>query len=134
MSKWCKIVFTNGCFDIVHRGHIALLEYCSSIGEVVVVGLNSDESIRRNKGPSRPINNHDDRKYLLESIKYVDEVVIFEEDTPLSLIKLIKPDILVKGGDWKKEDIIGGDLCEVRIFNYVDGYSTTQIIKNINNR
>ena len=129
-----KVVFTNGCFDILHRGHIELFKYCKSLGDKVVVGLNSDKSVKRLKGESRPINCSEDRKMLLESIKYVDEVIIFEENTPYELIKKKMPDIIVKGGDYNKEDVVGNDLCEVRIFKYVSGYSTTGTIQNIANR
>jgi D-beta-D-heptose 7-phosphate kinase/D-beta-D-heptose 1-phosphate adenosyltransferase len=125
-----KSVFTNGCFDILHRGHIELLKYCETLGDVIV-GLNSDESTRRLKGDHRPVNSQDDRKALLQAIKYVDRVIIFEEDTPYNLIKKTTPDIIVKGGDYKKEEVIGSDLCEVIIFNYLDGYSTTKTIEGI---
>ena len=128
-----KTVFTNGCFDVLHRGHIELLRHCKSLG-YVVVGLNSDSSVRRLKGENRPFNNERDRKYLLESCIYVDEVVFFEEDTPLELIKQIKPDVLIKGGDYKLEDIIGRELVkEVKIIPFVEGYSSTNIINIINN-
>ena len=129
-----KVIFTNGCFDIVHRGHIELLEYCKSIGGRVVVGLNSDESVKRLKGEKRPINCEKDRKYLLESLRFVDEVIIFDENTPLKLIKRLNPDIIVKGGDYTVESVVGNNICEVRIFKYVKGYSTTSAIRNINNR
>ena len=122
------LVFTNGCFDILHRGHIELLRFCASQGEVIV-GLNSDSSIRRLKGDSRPINNAEDRKFLLESIKYVKEVHIFEEDTPLVLIQKIRPDLIVKGGDYKAESVIGAEICEVLIFPTVTGYSTSLSLK-----
>tara|TARA_R100000700_G_C3039778_1_gene64370 strand:- start:13 stop:414 length:402 start_codon:yes stop_codon:yes gene_type:complete len=129
-----KTIFTNGCFDVIHRGHIELLKFCKGFGKVVV-GLNSDESIRRIKGPRRPVFKCADRKFMLESCKYVDRVVVFEEDTPIELIKKIKPDIIVKGGDYKKEDVVGNDICEqIIIFNYLDGYSTTQILEDLNNR
>jgi D-beta-D-heptose 7-phosphate kinase/D-beta-D-heptose 1-phosphate adenosyltransferase len=134
-------VFTNGCFDILHRGHLELLEYCSKLacptGNCVVppcwvvVGLNSDDSIRRLKGKGRPINNQDDRKFFLESLSFVDEVKLFDEDTPYELIKSILPDIIVKGGDYKPDEVIGNYLCEVKIFDFVDGYSTTKIIQNL---
>jgi len=129
-------VFTNGCFDILHRGHLELLEYCSKIacpamGGWVIVGLNSDDSVKRLKGSGRPINNEKDRKYMLEALKYVDEVRVFNESTPLELIKKIKPNIIVKGGDYKKEEVVGADLCDVRIFNFVEDHSTTNIIKKI---
>jgi len=104
------------------------------LGEVVV-GLNSDESVRRIKGESRPINNQEDREFLLRSLKFVDNVIIFDEDTPYGLIKRIKPDIIVKGGDYKPEEVVGSDLCKVLIFNnYDDRYSTTQAIERISNR
>ena len=129
-----SIVFTNGCFDIIHRGHMELLKYCASIGDRVIVGLNSDQSVRKLKGFCRPINSEKDRKFVLESCRYVDDVYIFSEETPYQLIKKIKPDIVVKGGDYSKEEVVGADLCEVKIFGYKDGYSTTKTIKNIINR
>lgn len=129
-----KVVFTNGCFDILHVGHMQLLKYCKSIGHLVVVGLNSDNSISRLKGPHRPINNQEDRKVMLESIKYVDKVFIFDELTPLNLIKQIKPNVIVKGGDYTEDEVVGNKLAEVRIFNYVEGYSTTKAIQDITNR
>ena len=104
-----KTVFTNGCFDVLHKGHIELLRHCKTLG-YVVVGLNSDSSVRRLKGENRPFNNQQDRKFLLESCRYVDEVIFFEEDKPLELIKQIKPDILVKGGDYNKESVVGHDI------------------------
>ena len=129
------VVFTNGCFDVLHRGHIELLRYCDDlilgsdgIGDVIV-GVNSDSSVKRLKGDDRPINNQKDRKYLLDSIKFVDEVIIFSEDTPYKLIKKVKPDIIVKGGDYKEEDVVGNDLAEVVVFNYIDGYSTSNTIR-----
>lgn len=127
-------VFTNGCFDVLHRGHLELLKYCDSIacpamGGHLVVGLNSDESVRRLKGKGRPVNNQEDRKFFLESLTFVFEVVIFDEDTPKRLIEEIKPNVIVKGGDYKPEEVVGGDVCQVRIFDYVDGYSTTSILK-----
>ena len=129
-----KTVFTNGCFDILHRGHIELFKYCKTLGDKVVVGLNSDESVKRLKGESRPINSQEDRKVLLEAVRFIDEVIIFDEDTPYNLIKKLSPNIIVKGGDYNKKDVVGIDLCEVRIFKYVPGYSTTGTIKNITNR
>lgn len=129
-----KVVFTNGCFDILHVGHMQLLKYCKSIGHLVVVGLNSDNSISRLKGPNRPINSQEDRKVMLESIKYVDKVFIFDELTPLNLIKQIKPNVIVKGGDYTQDEVVGNKLAEVRIFNYVEGYSTTKTIQDIANR
>tara|TARA_R110002020_G_scaffold378887_2_gene589915 strand:+ start:211 stop:606 length:396 start_codon:yes stop_codon:yes gene_type:complete len=128
-----KNIFTNGCFDILHRGHLELLKYCKTLG-TVTVGLNSDDSVRRLKGQSRPINNESDRKFMLESCKYVDRVIIFEDETPYDLIKKIKPDIIVKGGDYKKSEVVGEDLAVIHIFEFINGYSTTKIIKNIINR
>lgn len=129
-----SLIFTNGCFDILHRGHIELLEFCKSLGDEVVVGLNSDSSVKKLKGNDRPIFNQEDRKKTLESIRFVDKVVIFEEDTPYSVIKSIKPDIIVKGGDYSKSEVVGADLCKVLIFEYIDGYSTTKAIKSLSNR
>lgn len=124
-----KTIFTNGCFDILHRGHVELFKYCKSLG-VVVVGVNSDESVKRLKGSERPFFSQEDRVFMLKSCKYVDEVVIFDKDTPYDLIKKINPDIIVKGGDYKVEDVVGNGLAEVRIFNYMKGYSTTNILEN----
>jgi len=122
-------VFTNGCFDILHRGHIELFKYCKSLGFMVIVGLNSDVSVKKLKGDTRPYFSENDRKFALESCRYVDHVIIFEEETPYNLIKKIKPDIIVKGGDYKKEEVVGNDLAEVKIFNFVEGYSTTKILE-----
>ena len=124
------IIFTNGCFDVLHRGHFELLRYCKSLGHVIV-GLNSDKSVTELKGPSRPYFNEEDRKFMLLSCKYVDEVRVFDEQTPYDLIKKIKPDIIVKGGDYIPDTVVGSDLCEVKIFNYIDGYSTTKILEKI---
>lgn len=129
-----SIVFTNGCFDIIHRGHIELLEFCSTLGDKVIVGLNSDKSVRLLKGQNRPINNQNDRKMLLEAIKYVDNVIVFEEETPYNLICKIKPDIIVKGGDYKAKDVVGANVAKVVIFDYVKGYSTTKSIQDITSR
>lgn len=128
-----KIIFTNGCFDIVHRGHLELLKFCKNLG-YVVVGLNSDKSIKKLKGEERPIFSQKDRKFLLESLKFVDEVFIFDEETPIEIIKKIKPDIIVKGSDYKKENVIGNELAEVVIFNLINEYSTTKTIQNIISR
>ena len=126
-------VFTNGCFDVLHRGHIELFKYCDKLaipamGGSVIVGINSDESVRRLKGDSRPFNNIEDRVEMLRSIKYIYQIIVFEEDTPHDLIKEIKPDVIVKGGDYKAEEVVGADICDVRIFDYVEGYSTTKVI------
>ncbi len=126
--------FTNGCFDVLHRGHIELLKFCKANSDYVIVGLNSDKSARRLKGHDRPINTEIDRKFLLESIKYVDTVIIFDEETPYQLISKLKPDIIVKGGDYKKDEVVGSDLAEVKIFETVNGYSTTKAVQRSSNR
>lgn len=126
-----KIVFTNGCFDVIHRGHVELLKYCKSLGNIVYVGLNSDQSVKRLKGPARPYNLQKDRQFILESIKFVDNVYIFDEDTPYELIKKLKPDIIVKGGDYDPKDVVGNDLCQVKIFNFIKGYSSTSTLDKI---
>ena len=105
-----KIVFTNGCFDILHYGHIKYLSSARSYGDILVIGLNSDASVRRLKGDKRPINTEKDRAEILAALENVDHVIIFNEDTPYKLIKSLKPDILVKGGDWRKEKIVGADI------------------------
>ena len=136
MVEQKKVVFTNGCFDIVHVGHLQMLAEAKKQGDYLVVGLNSDASVKRLKGESRPINNEFDRKFFLENIKSVDEVVIFEEDTPFELIKKLKPNVLVKGGDWPIEQIVGGSFVlenggEVKSLIFKDGYSTTNIIEKV---
>ena len=125
-----KRVFTNGCFDVLHRGHFELLKHCKSLGHVIV-GLNSDTSVRKLKGSSRPVFSQEDRMFMLLSCKYVDEVHIFNEDTPYNLIKKTKPDIIVKGGDYTASTVVGSDLCDVEIFNYIDGYSTTNTLSKL---
>ena len=131
-----KTVFTNGCFDILHAGRVQMLNEAKKQGSYLIVGLNSDTSVKRLKGESRPVNKENDRKFLLENLKAVDEVIIFEEDTPLNLIKKIKPDVLVKGGDWSLDQIVGGDFVidnggEVKSLIFKDGYSTTNIIQKV---
>lgn len=123
-------VFTNGCFDVLHLGHVELLHYCASFGDVIV-GLNSDASVKRLKGDSRPINSEQARMRILKSIKYVSEVFIFEEDTPYELIKSLKPDMIVKGGEYKAEEVVGNDISKVKIFKTIPGYSSTNIINKI---
>jgi D-beta-D-heptose 7-phosphate kinase/D-beta-D-heptose 1-phosphate adenosyltransferase len=127
------VVFTNGCFDILHRGHVELLRFCKKRGRVIV-GLNSDESVKKIKGDSRPVNTQDDRKFLLSSLVFVDDVIIFDDETPYDLIKQLKPDLIVKGGDYDIDNVSGNDLCEVLIFDYVKEYSTTKLLHDISNR
>ncbi|MDX1809437.1 MAG: D-glycero-beta-D-manno-heptose-7-phosphate kinase [Sulfurospirillaceae bacterium] len=125
-----KIVFTNGCFDILHVGHVKYLEIAKSFGDMLIVGLNSDASVKRLKGESRPINPHHDRAYVLSALESVSFVVEFEEDTPYELISAIRPDVLVKGGDYKGKEVVGSDIAkEVRLVDFVDGKSTTSIIE-----
>lgn len=131
-----KIVFTNGCFDIIHRGHAYYLAEAKKLGDILLIGLNSDDSVRRLKGESRPINSQDDRAYVLDSLKPTDIVVIFEDDTPYNLISAVRPDVLVKGGDYKPEEIVGADIVkslggEVVVIPLVEGKSTTKIIERI---
>lgn len=129
-----KIVFTNGCFDILHVGHVKYLEVAKSYGDVLILGLNADSSVRKLKGPTRPINTQDDRAYILASLESVDYVVIFEEETPYELIKLIKPNVLVKGGDYEGKEVVGQDIAdELKLVQFVDGKSTTNTIKRIQN-
>lgn len=132
-----KVVFTNGCFDVLHRGHIQYLRESRKLGDVLVIGLNSDCSVKRLKGDSRPINKEEDRAFLLEALDFVDYVVIFDDNTPLQLIDKLKPDYYTKSGDYSFENIIGsglgGDIVEqyggrVVIIEFVDGYSTSAII------
>ena len=130
-----KIVFTNGCFDIIHIGHIKYLEKAKKFGDILIVGLNSDSSVKRLKGKKRPVNNQLDRAQVLASMEVVDYVVIFKEDTPLKLIELIKPDTLVKGGDYKNKEVIGQSFAkELKIVNFIDGKSTSNIIDRIRNK
>ena len=131
-----KIVFTNGCFDIIHPGHIYLLKKSKDMGDVLIVGLNSDSSIKKIKSEDRPINKESDRVKILESIKHINYVTIFNEETPLKLIKLINPDILVKGGDYKINEIVGSDFViqnggEVKIIPFIGGHSTSKLIDRI---
>lgn len=130
------VVFTNGCFDLLHAGHIDLLKRAKKLGTRLVVGINSDASVRKIKGPDRPFTNQDERAELLSAISVVDEVVIFDEPTPERLIKDLKPDILVKGGDWKVNEIIGSDFVlasggQVMSLPFLDGYSSTKIVDKI---
>ena len=131
------VVFTNGCFDLIHIGHIKLLKYCRSLGNRLIVGLNSDDSIKKIKGLTRPINDQKTRKTILESFEFVDEVIIFNEDTPINLIKKIKPMFLIKGGDYDLKEIVGYEYVinsggQVKTFPLVEGYSSTATINKIN--
>lgn len=131
-----RIVFTNGVFDILHPGHLRYLQHARSLGDALIVGLNADASVRRNKGPERPINPQEERAEVLEALECVDAVVLFEEDTPDRIIAAIQPDILVKGADWGEYAIVGRDTVEARGGKVVrvpieQGYSTTEIIRKI---
>ena len=128
-----KIVFTNGCFDILHRGHIEYLSQARDKGEILVIGLNSDASVKRIKGEGRPVQDETSRALVLASLRIVDAVVLFDEDTPYELIKIVKPDVLVKGGDYTDETIVGADIVranggEVVVIPIVEGYSTSKIL------
>lgn len=129
-----KIVFTNGCFDLLHVGHVRYLQQARSLGDILVVGINTDASVKKLKGPSRPIQNEADRAEILSALSCVDYVAHFSEDTPLELIKKVLPDILVKGGDWKPENIVGSDVVlarggKVQSLQFIDGRSTTSLIE-----
>jgi len=129
-----KIVFTNGCFDILHLGHIEYLAKARDLGSVLVIGLNSDDSVHRIKGPHRPLNNEHARAMILASLSFVDAVTIFEEETPYELIKLVRPDFMVKGKDYKEHEIVGSDFVKsyggkIVTIDMVKGYSTSQLIE-----
>jgi D-beta-D-heptose 7-phosphate kinase/D-beta-D-heptose 1-phosphate adenosyltransferase len=130
-AKNKKVIFTNGCFDIIHIGHVRYLKEAKGLGDVLIIGLNSDRSVSSIK-PDRPINPQNHRAEVLSSLEMVDYVVLFDEETPYELIKLIQPDVLVKGGDWKKGEIVGSDIArETYSLPYVEGVSTTGIIERI---
>ncbi len=136
-SKGRKIVFTNGCFDILHAGHVDYLSRAKRLGDILVVGLNSDSSAQKIKGENRPINKERDRVKVLASLYFVDYVTIFNETTPEVLIKKLKPDVLVKGGDWKIKDIVGSKFVrsyggKVKRIPYIKGHSTTSLMAKIN--
>ena len=144
LAKWLddcrkngkKIVFSNGCFDILHRGHVEYLSKAAAFGDVMVIGLNTDASVRRLKGPSRPVNDEKARAFVLAGLECVTAVVFFDEDTPYNLIKTVQPDVLVKGSDYKPEDIVGYDIVtakggKVVTVDLVEGFSTTRIINKI---
>lgn len=131
-----KIVFTNGCFDILHKGHIEYLAKAASLGTKLVIGLNTDASIKRLKGDSRPVNDENARALLLASLVFVDKVILFDTDTPRDLIDFVQPDVLVKGGDYKPEEIVGYDIVkakggEIVTLDFVEGYSTTSLIEKM---
>ena len=134
-----RIVFTNGCFDILHAGHVDYLSQARDLGDILVLGLNTDASVRRqNKGPERPINNELARAKVLAGLGCVDAIVLFDEDTPYELIKAVKPDVLVKGDDYKPENIVGYDIVtasggKVVTIAFLEGFSTTSIVKNLKN-
>ncbi|MBA3026388.1 MAG: D-glycero-beta-D-manno-heptose-7-phosphate kinase [Sulfurimonas sp.] len=131
-SNGKKIVFTNGCFDILHVGHVKYLQIAKSFGDILIVGLNSDESVSRLKGPTRPVNIAEDRAYLLAALEAVDFVVPFTEDTPYELIKMIQPDVLVKGGDYEGKEVVGTEFAgKLKLVDFVDGKSTTKTIEKI---
>jgi D-beta-D-heptose 7-phosphate kinase/D-beta-D-heptose 1-phosphate adenosyltransferase len=126
------VVFTNGCFDIIHSAHIKLLNYAKSLGKILVVGLNSDASIRRLKGPERPVNNETERCELLANLGMVDHVILFDEDTPYTILSYLRPKIMVKGGDYEKDQVIGSEFAQqVALFNYIENTSTTNMIQKI---
>lgn len=134
-----KIVFTNGCFDVLHRGHITYLAKASALGDALVIGLNTDASVKRLKGPSRPVQDEDTRALILASLGFVAAVVLFDEDTPYDLIKKVVPDVLVKGGEYKVEDIVGYDVVKgkggtVITIDMVEGFSSTGIIQKMKGR
>lgn len=129
-----KIVFTNGCFDIIHRGPVEYLAKAADLGTKLIMGLNTDDSVRRLKGPTRPVNDEHARALVLSAFEFVDAVAFFSDDTPYELIKKVQPDVLVKGGDYKIEEIVGYDIVTKRggkvvTIDFVDGYSTTSTLK-----
>ena len=138
-SEGKKIVFTNGCFDLLHVGHIKYLSQAKDLGDILIIGLNSDKSVKKLKGNNRPINSFEDRAKLLAALKSVDLVIMFEEQTPEKLIKEIIPDVLVKGGDYNIEDIVGYQTVidnggQVKTLSFYEGYSSTNYIDKINKR
>ncbi|MBM3435493.1 MAG: D-glycero-beta-D-manno-heptose 1-phosphate adenylyltransferase [Bacteroidetes bacterium] len=131
-----KIVFTNGCFDILHLGHLDYLSQAKSLGNILIIGLNTDNSIMRIKGKGRPVTDQNSRSQILTALRFVDAVIFFDEDTPYNLIKEIKPDILVKGSDYQNREIVGADIVEeygggVTTIDFLEGYSTSSIIEKI---
>lgn len=140
LNLWRKegktIVFSNGCFDILHRGHVEYLSKAADLGDILIIGLNTDASVKRIKGPSRPVNDEKARAVVLAALEFVDAIMFFEEDTPYNLIKNVQPDVLVKGKDYKAEDIVGYDLVtnkggKVETIELVEGFSTTNTINKM---
>ena len=140
LNLWRKenktIVFSNGCFDILHRGHVEYLSKAADLGDVLIIGLNTDASVKRIKGPSRPVNDEKARAVVLAALEFVDAIMFFDEDTPYNLIKLVQPDVLVKGKDYKAEDIVGYDIVtnkggRVETIELVEGFSTTNTINKM---
>ena len=134
--KQFRVVFTNGCFDIIHRGHIEYLAKARELGDILVVGLNTDESVKRIKGDGRPLQDQDSRALILASLSFVGAVIFFNEDTPYELIKKIQPDILVKGGDYKPEKIVGFDVVQkkggtIKTIEFIDGFSSSSMIQKL---
>ena len=141
LNLWRKegktIIFSNGCFDILHRGHVEYLSKAADLGDILIIGLNTDASVKRIKGPSRPVNDEKARAVVLAALEFVDAIMFFEEDTPYNLIKNVQPDVLVKGKDYKAEDIVGYDIVtnkggKVETIELVEGFSTTNILKHFN--
>jgi rfaE bifunctional protein nucleotidyltransferase chain/domain len=133
-----KIVFTNGCFDIIHPGHIAYLSEAASLGDVLVIGVNTDQSVKKLKGENRPVNDEFSRSQLLAAMFFVDAVVFFNEDTPIDLINAVRPEVLVKGGDYTIDSIVGAKETlerngEVKVLSFLPGYSSTAVIEKIKN-
>ena len=131
-----KIVFTNGCFDLLHYGHLHYLHQARDLGDILLLGLNSNASVKRLKGNHRPVKDEKSRIYLLAALSCIDALVVFEEDTPLKLIEQVQPDVLVKGGDWAVEEIVGSELVlarggEVKCLDFIEGYSTTLLEQKI---
>jgi len=140
LDKWrsnnMKVVFTNGCFDIIHRGHVEYLQQSKQMGDVLIVGLNTDESVKRLKGEGRPINDNESRAIVLSALRMIDAIVFFDDDTPEQIIKNIIPDVLVKGSEYKLSEIVGADFVisnggEVKTVEMINGYSTSIVISKI---
>jgi len=134
-----KIIFSNGCFDILHRGHVEYLYKASLLGDILVLGLNTDKSVQKIKGPKRPVVDQQSRAIVLSALEFVDAIVFFDEDTPYNLIKTVQPDILIKGDDYKPEDIVGADIVEqkggkIKTIPLTEGFSTSQLIEKLKNK